>query len=93
MFYTRFGRHVNAIDNTNCSVRLLGNAAYIRDTRCYPTLLHLPHLFIMATNNLVDITKLSPKFQDLYAKAKDFVEVYRCESLPIHLDTHVSNVE
>ncbi|CDH52700.1 acyl-dehydrogenase [Lichtheimia corymbifera JMRC:FSU:9682] len=28
----------------------------------------------MATNNLVDITKLSPKFQDLYAKAKDFVE-------------------
>jgi hypothetical protein len=29
----------------------------------------------MACNTLVDITKLSPKFQDLYAKAKDFVEV------------------
>ncbi|KAI8369112.1 acyl-CoA dehydrogenase/oxidase [Choanephora cucurbitarum] len=28
----------------------------------------------MATQNLIDITKLSPKFQDLYAKAKDFVE-------------------
>lgn len=28
----------------------------------------------MATQNLVDITTLSPKFQDLYAKAKDFVE-------------------
>ncbi|KAI8147316.1 acyl-CoA dehydrogenase/oxidase [Fennellomyces sp. T-0311] len=28
----------------------------------------------MATNSIVDITKLSPKFQDLYAKAKDFVE-------------------
>ncbi|CAM0142690.1 unnamed protein product [Umbelopsis sp. WA50703] len=28
----------------------------------------------MACNTLVDITKLSPKFQDLYAKAKDFVE-------------------
>jgi hypothetical protein len=30
----------------------------------------------MATQNLVDITTLSPKFQDLYAKAKDFIEVY-----------------
>lgn len=30
----------------------------------------------MATQALVDITKLSPKFQDLYAKAKDFVEVH-----------------
>jgi hypothetical protein len=29
----------------------------------------------MATNSLVDIKKLSPKFQDLYAKTKDFVEV------------------
>jgi hypothetical protein len=29
----------------------------------------------MASNTLVDITKLSPKFQDLYAKAKDFIEV------------------
>lgn len=29
----------------------------------------------MATQSLVDITSLSPKFQDLYAKAKDFVEV------------------
>ncbi|GAA5796829.1 acyl-CoA dehydrogenase/oxidase [Helicostylum pulchrum] len=28
----------------------------------------------MATQSLVDITSLSPKFQDLYAKAKDFVE-------------------
>ncbi|KAI9267892.1 acyl-CoA dehydrogenase/oxidase [Phascolomyces articulosus] len=28
----------------------------------------------MATNSIVDITKLSPKFQDLYAKAKDFLE-------------------
>ncbi|KAL1929975.1 hypothetical protein VTP01DRAFT_1129 [Rhizomucor pusillus] len=28
----------------------------------------------MATNSLVDIAKLSPKFQDLYAKAQDFVE-------------------
>lgn len=28
----------------------------------------------MACNTLVDITKLSPKFQELYAKAKDFVE-------------------
>ncbi|RCI04481.1 hypothetical protein CU098_011682 [Rhizopus stolonifer] len=28
----------------------------------------------MATQNLIDITQLSPKFQDLYAKAKDFVE-------------------
>ncbi|KAI9488340.1 acyl-CoA dehydrogenase/oxidase [Zychaea mexicana] len=28
----------------------------------------------MATNSIIDITKLSPKFQDLYAKAKDFVE-------------------
>ncbi|KAL1927395.1 hypothetical protein VTP01DRAFT_4024 [Rhizomucor pusillus] len=28
----------------------------------------------MATNSLVDIKTLSPKFQDLYAKAKDFVE-------------------
>ncbi|SAM08306.1 hypothetical protein [Absidia glauca] len=28
----------------------------------------------MATNSLVDIKKLSPKFQDLYAKTKDFVE-------------------
>ncbi|GAB5591570.1 hypothetical protein Unana1_06470 [Umbelopsis nana] len=28
----------------------------------------------MACNTLVDITTLSPKFQDLYAKAKDFVE-------------------
>ncbi|KAI8335561.1 acyl-CoA dehydrogenase/oxidase [Chlamydoabsidia padenii] len=28
----------------------------------------------MATNSLIDLKKLSPKFQDLYAKAKDFVE-------------------
>ncbi|CAO3609164.1 unnamed protein product [Cunninghamella echinulata] len=28
----------------------------------------------MATNSLIDLTKLSPKFQELYAKAKDFVE-------------------
>ncbi|KAI8988365.1 acyl-CoA dehydrogenase/oxidase [Mycotypha africana] len=28
----------------------------------------------MATQNLVDISQLSPQFQDLYAKAKDFVE-------------------
>ncbi|KAI9247509.1 acyl-CoA dehydrogenase/oxidase [Phascolomyces articulosus] len=28
----------------------------------------------MATNSLVDLKSLSPKFQDLYAKAKDFVE-------------------
>lgn len=32
----------------------------------------------MATNPLVDIKTLSPKFQDLYAKAKDFVEVSTC---------------
>lgn len=29
----------------------------------------------MATQSLIDLTTLSPKFQDLYAKAKDFVEV------------------
>jgi acyl-CoA dehydrogenase len=29
----------------------------------------------MASNSLVDIASLSPKFQELYAKAKDFVEV------------------
>jgi hypothetical protein len=29
----------------------------------------------MACNTLVDITTLSPKFQELYTKAKDFVEV------------------
>ncbi|KAG0167140.1 hypothetical protein DFQ28_007267 [Apophysomyces sp. BC1034] len=28
----------------------------------------------MATNSIIDITTLSPKFQDLYAKAKEFVE-------------------
>ncbi|KAI8328512.1 acyl-CoA dehydrogenase/oxidase [Chlamydoabsidia padenii] len=28
----------------------------------------------MATNSLIDLKKLSPKFQDLYAKTKDFVE-------------------
>ncbi|KAI7854618.1 acyl-CoA dehydrogenase/oxidase [Circinella umbellata] len=28
----------------------------------------------MATNSLIDLKSLSPKFQDLYAKAKDFVE-------------------
>ncbi|KAI9320845.1 acyl-CoA dehydrogenase/oxidase [Dichotomocladium elegans] len=28
----------------------------------------------MATNSLVDITNFSPEFQELYAKAKDFVE-------------------
>ncbi|KAF7730200.1 hypothetical protein EC973_002808 [Apophysomyces ossiformis] len=28
----------------------------------------------MATNSIIDITALSPKFQDLYAKAKAFVE-------------------
>ncbi|KAI7902636.1 acyl-CoA dehydrogenase/oxidase [Cokeromyces recurvatus] len=28
----------------------------------------------MATQSLIDINSLSPKFQDLYAKAKDFVE-------------------
>jgi acyl-CoA dehydrogenase len=29
----------------------------------------------MATQSLIDLKTLSPKFQDLYAKAKDFVEV------------------
>lgn len=29
----------------------------------------------MATQNLIDFNTLSPKFQDLYLKAKDFVEV------------------
>ncbi|KAG2190105.1 hypothetical protein INT46_009802, partial [Mucor plumbeus] len=28
----------------------------------------------MATQSLIDLKTLSPKFQDLYAKAKDFVE-------------------
>jgi hypothetical protein len=29
----------------------------------------------MATQSLLDLSSLSPKFQELYAKAKDFVEV------------------
>jgi acyl-CoA dehydrogenase len=37
----------------------------------------------MATQNLIDLNTLSPKFKDLYAKAKDFVEVKQIENIRI----------
>lgn len=46
-----------------------------RELNLFP---RFPNVAVMATNSLVDIKTLSPKFQDLYAKAKDFVEVSTC---------------
>lgn len=37
----------------------------------------------MATQNLIDPNTLSPKFKDLYAKAKDFVEVKQIENIRV----------
>lgn len=43
----------------------------------------------MATQNLIDYNTLSPKFKDLYAKAKDFVEVdYFLFSIKTSINMH-----
>jgi len=48
----------------------------------------------MATQSLIDITSLSPKFQDLYAKAKDFVEVIlKHHSVKLHYIKPLSQIE